>query len=39
MFTISKGLSIRAFADLSMSLALSKKWPLYLSTKNTIMKN
>ncbi|CAN6572230.1 unnamed protein product [Malus baccata var. baccata] len=30
--------SIRAFADSSMSLALSKKWPLYLSTKNTILK-
>ncbi|KAM1130175.1 hypothetical protein ACFX19_045557 [Malus domestica] len=30
--------SIRAFADSSMSLALSKKLPLYLSTKNTILK-
>ncbi|CAN6568408.1 unnamed protein product [Malus baccata var. baccata] len=30
--------SIPEFSDLSMSLALSKKWPLYLSTKNTIMK-
>ncbi|KAL6139584.1 hypothetical protein ACLB2K_057888 [Fragaria x ananassa] len=30
--------SIRAFADSSMSMAFSKKWPLYLSTKNTILK-
>ncbi|XP_020414773.1 isocitrate dehydrogenase [NADP], chloroplastic/mitochondrial isoform X2 [Prunus persica] len=30
--------SIRAFADSSMSFAFSKKWPLYLSTKNTILK-
>ncbi|XP_021298934.1 isocitrate dehydrogenase [NADP], chloroplastic/mitochondrial [Herrania umbratica] len=30
--------SIRAFAESSMSLAYSKKWPLYLSTKNTILK-
>uniref|UniRef100_A0A803MWP2 Isocitrate dehydrogenase [NADP] n=1 Tax=Chenopodium quinoa TaxID=63459 RepID=A0A803MWP2_CHEQI len=30
--------SIRAFADSSMSLAFAKKWPLYLSTKNTILK-
>ncbi|KAK1432751.1 hypothetical protein QVD17_09650 [Tagetes erecta] len=30
--------SIRAFAESSMALALSKKWPLYLSTKNTILK-
>ncbi|XP_047311821.1 isocitrate dehydrogenase [NADP] isoform X2 [Impatiens glandulifera] len=30
--------SIRAFAESSMSMALSKKWPLYLSTKNTILK-
>lgn len=30
--------SIRAFAESSMSLALAKKWPLYLSTKNTILK-
>uniref|UniRef100_A0A453CDY5 Isopropylmalate dehydrogenase-like domain-containing protein n=2 Tax=Aegilops tauschii subsp. strangulata TaxID=200361 RepID=A0A453CDY5_AEGTS len=30
--------SIRAFADSSMAMALSKKWPLYLSTKNTILK-
>ncbi|KAJ0053504.1 hypothetical protein Pint_02766 [Pistacia integerrima] len=30
--------SIRAFAESSMSLAFSKKWPLYLSTKNTILK-
>ncbi|KAB2061765.1 hypothetical protein ES319_A10G108000v1 [Gossypium barbadense] len=30
--------SIRAFAQSSMSLAFSKKWPLYLSTKNTILK-
>lgn len=30
--------SIQAFAESSMSLAFSKKWPLYLSTKNTILK-
>ncbi|PRQ44187.1 putative isocitrate dehydrogenase (NADP(+)) [Rosa chinensis] len=30
--------SIRAFADSSMSMAFSKKWPLYLSSKNTILK-
>ncbi|KAH7421558.1 hypothetical protein KP509_13G063700 [Ceratopteris richardii] len=30
--------SIRAFAQSSMSMALQKKWPLYLSTKNTILK-
>ncbi|XP_072959560.1 isocitrate dehydrogenase [NADP] [Typha angustifolia] len=30
--------SIRAFAESSMSMALAKKWPLYLSTKNTILK-
>ncbi|KAI3452453.1 hypothetical protein Pfo_009117 [Paulownia fortunei] len=30
--------SIRAFADSSMAMAFGKKWPLYLSTKNTILK-
>ncbi|XP_026405006.1 isocitrate dehydrogenase [NADP]-like isoform X2 [Papaver somniferum] len=30
--------SIRAFAESSMAMALTKKWPLYLSTKNTILK-
>lgn len=30
--------SIRAFAESSMSTAFQKKWPLYLSTKNTILK-
>ncbi|KAK2654489.1 hypothetical protein Ddye_014345 [Dipteronia dyeriana] len=30
--------SIRAFAEASMSTAYQKKWPLYLSTKNTILK-
>jgi isocitrate dehydrogenase len=30
--------SIRAFATASMTMALQKKWPLYLSTKNTILK-
>ncbi|KAL9237990.1 hypothetical protein vseg_012474 [Gypsophila vaccaria] len=30
--------SIRAFAEASMTLAFAKKWPLYLSTKNTILK-
>ncbi|KAJ8512620.1 hypothetical protein OPV22_003054 [Ensete ventricosum] len=31
--------SICAFADASMATAYQKKWPLYLSTKNTILKN
>ncbi|MCO5561934.1 hypothetical protein L7F22_015560 [Adiantum nelumboides] len=31
-------MSIRAFAESSMSMAYQKKWPLYLSTKNTILK-
>ncbi|XVE53406.1 hypothetical protein DITRI_Ditri03aG0000400 [Diplodiscus trichospermus] len=30
--------SIHAFAEASMSTAYQKKWPLYLSTKNTILK-
>ncbi|KAG4966522.1 hypothetical protein AAZX31_14G195800 [Glycine max] len=30
--------SIRSFAEASMATALEKKWPLYLSTKNTILK-
>ncbi|WZZ68041.1 hypothetical protein YC2023_079411 [Brassica napus] len=30
--------SIRAFAEASMNTAYEKKWPLYLSTKNTILK-
>lgn len=30
--------SIRAFAHSSFQVALSKKWPLYMSTKNTILK-
>lgn len=30
--------SIRAFADASMNIAYQKRWPLYLSTKNTILK-
>lgn len=30
--------SIEAFAHSSFQLALQKKWPLYLSTKNTILK-
>ncbi|XP_078428228.1 isocitrate dehydrogenase [NADP]-like isoform X2 [Wolffia australiana] len=30
--------SIRAFAEASMSMAYQKRWPLYLSTKNTILK-
>ncbi|CAA7031391.1 unnamed protein product [Microthlaspi erraticum] len=30
--------SIRTFAESSMAMALAKKWPLYLSTKNTILK-
>ncbi|GER37544.1 isocitrate dehydrogenase [Striga asiatica] len=31
-------LSIRAFAEASMNTAYQKRWPLYLSTKNTILK-
>ncbi|KAK8949316.1 Cytosolic isocitrate dehydrogenase [NADP] [Platanthera zijinensis] len=31
--------SIRAFAESSMNTAYQKKWPLYLSTKDTILKN
>ena len=30
--------SIRGFARACMSFALNRKWPLYLSTKNTILK-
>jgi isocitrate dehydrogenase len=30
--------SIRSFAEASMTMAYNKKWPLYLSTKNTILK-
>ncbi|PHT40450.1 Isocitrate dehydrogenase [NADP] [Capsicum baccatum] len=30
--------SICSFAEASMSMAYQKKWPLYLSTKNTILK-
>lgn len=30
--------SIRAFAEASMNTAYEKRWPLYLSTKNTILK-
>lgn len=30
--------SIRSFAHASFQVALQKKWPLYLSTKNTILK-
>ena len=30
--------SIRGFAHACFNMALSKKWPLYLSTKNTILK-
>lgn len=30
--------SIRGFAHSCMAYALKKKWPLYLSTKNTILK-
>lgn len=31
--------SIHAFAEASMTTAYQKKWPLYLSTKNTILKS
>ncbi|KAH9676878.1 peroxisomal NADP dependent isocitrate dehydrogenase [Citrus sinensis] len=31
--------SICSFAEASMNTAYQKKWPLYLSTKNTILKN
>ncbi|KAF3673266.1 hypothetical protein FXO37_07088 [Capsicum annuum] len=30
--------SIRSFAEASMNMAYQQKWPLYLSTKNTILK-
>lgn len=30
--------SIAAFAHSSFQVAITKKWPLYLSTKNTILK-
>ncbi|KAL2531157.1 Cytosolic isocitrate dehydrogenase [NADP] [Abeliophyllum distichum] len=30
--------SIRAFAEASMNTAYQKKWPLYLSTNNTVLK-
>ncbi|THU60664.1 hypothetical protein C4D60_Mb07t15170 [Musa balbisiana] len=30
--------SIRSFAEASMNTAYQKRWPLYLSTKNTILK-
>ncbi|KAJ7541866.1 hypothetical protein O6H91_10G080300 [Diphasiastrum complanatum] len=30
--------SIRGFAQASLNMAYQKKWPLYLSTKNTILK-
>ncbi len=30
--------SIRGFAKACLNMALTKKWPLYLSTKNTILK-
>ncbi|RZF35685.1 hypothetical protein LSTR_LSTR010006 [Laodelphax striatellus] len=30
--------SIKAFAHSSFQMAINKKWPLYLSTKNTILK-
>ncbi len=31
--------SIRGFAKSCLNMALSKKWPLYFSSKNTILKN
>lgn len=31
--------SIRGFARACFRMSLQKKWPLYLSTKNTILKN
>jgi isocitrate dehydrogenase len=37
-FLIGVVQSIRAFAEASMTMAYEKKWPLYLSTKNTILK-
>lgn len=30
--------SIRSFAHASFQVALNREWPLYLSTKNTILK-
>lgn len=39
LFIFDMGIqSIRAFAEASMNTAYQKKWPLYLSTKNTILK-
>uniref|UniRef100_A0A9R1W0K9 Isocitrate dehydrogenase [NADP] n=1 Tax=Lactuca sativa TaxID=4236 RepID=A0A9R1W0K9_LACSA len=38
MYNVDEVWSIRSFAESSMSMALSKRWPLYLSTKNTILK-
>ncbi|CAN1123011.1 Isocitrate dehydrogenase [NADP] [Linum perenne] len=38
LFTYYSMQSIRSFADASMNVAFEKKWPLYLSTKNTILK-
>jgi len=37
MFNVDE--SVRSFPQSSMVMAYSKKWPLYLSTKNTILKN
>ncbi|XP_075493413.1 isocitrate dehydrogenase [NADP]-like isoform X2 [Primulina tabacum] len=36
MFNVDE--SVRAFAESSFVMAFGKKWPLYLSTKNTILK-
>lgn len=37
-FIVSNFKSIREFAHSSFQFALQKQWPLYLSTKNTILK-
>ncbi|KAL4198717.1 hypothetical protein AMTRI_Chr03g47430 [Amborella trichopoda] len=36
MFNVDE--SIRSFAESSLAMAFDKKWPLYMSTKNTILK-
>lgn len=38
IYLFVKSQSIRAFGESSMNTAYQKKWPLYLSTKNTILK-
>ncbi|KAK1354879.1 Isocitrate dehydrogenase (NADP(+)) [Heracleum sosnowskyi] len=37
LFVLNYYQSIRSFAEASITTAYEKKWPLYLSTKNTIL--